>query len=329
MKNPSDPGTPPPRFSRIAAGLLLSCAAVLAYQYASQVELRFVEQSMERHAEVVSGTAAAPYRYRVLVPFLANLAIAPLSRVMPARLAFLGVYALYDFLAIAFSLLALHAWLRRFFRGSTALISTLYCATLLIVSLRDHYFMPWSWIEPGLVAVALMLSQRGRAWHLIPLTALATLNRETGLLVPALFAVTRIVGGGARAGHAWRWALAGFATWAVVFLVLRWTLGPAAFYATSADLWRGNLEPLRLLRTALNLLLFGGVLWPLAGLGFRRAPAILRRATLVVPPYLVTVAIWGVWHEMRLLAPLYPVLVPLAACCLDGERDPAPTLEEP
>ena len=313
-----------PRFPRVAAGMLVSAAAVLAYQYFGQVELHFFAQSMERHAEVISGTAASPYRYRVLVPFLANLVIAPLSRLMPARIAFLGVYGLYDFLALAFSLLALFAWLRRFSRDSVALIFSLYCAVLLLVSLRDHYFMPWSWIEPGLVAVALMLAQRGPEWRLIPLTAIATLNRETGLLVPALFAVARLGQGGESARRAWAWSLAGVATWAAVVLGLRWTLGSAPPLVHAADLLRGNLEPLRLLRAALNLLLFGGVLGPLAFIGFRRAPAMLRRATLVVPPYLAAFATWGVWHEMRLLAPLYPLLAALAACGFAPENDAAP-----
>src|SRR5262249_32406258 len=43
-----------------------------------------------------------------------------------------------------------------------------------------------------------------------------------------------------------------------------------------------------------------------------------RRSALVIPPYLVTVLIWGAWSETRLLTPLFPIVLPLALSYLFG-----------
>jgi hypothetical protein len=61
----------------------------------------------------------------------------------------------------------------------------------------------------------------------------------------------------------------------------------------------------------MNGSLFLGGFWLFAVLGFRFAPRLVRQAALIVPLYLVVIAIWGVWNEVRLLMPLYPVLIPL------------------
>jgi hypothetical protein len=300
--------------------ILLSCALVLSYQYFAQVHYHFIEQSIARHREIVSGTAGSPYRYRILVPFVLDPLIGLVARWTAYRNAFLGTYAAYDAFAISFSLLATFAYLRRWFRSTMALAGTLYMAVMMTLALRDHYFMPWSWIEPGLVAVALSLLVRGRRAAILPLTVVAALNRETGLIIPLLLCATSLAPG--RRNGALGWCVSALAAWAIVFFGLRWVLGGAAPYSSIPELWRSNTEPLHLVRAIVQVALFGGALWFLVPAGIRHAPQFVRRSALVVPPYLIGVLLFGMWYEVRLLIPLYPIVLPLALFALCRLVDP-------
>ena len=61
-----------------------------------------------------------------------------------------------------------------------------------------------------------------------------------------------------------------------------------------------------------------GAFWVCAVLGMRRAPR--EPCALVLPIYLLTILIWGNWIEVRLLLPMYPVLLPLALSYLFAPR---------
>lgn len=54
-----------------------------------------------------------------------------------------------------------------------------------------------------------------------------------------------------------------------------------------------------------------GVFWILAIAGYCHAPRFIKGTALVIPLYLVTVAVWGFWVEVRLLQPLYPEIIGL------------------
>ena len=74
-----------------------------------KIEYRFAEQSLSRHEEIVSGEAAAPYRYRVLIPCLAEPAMRLLEHWTTRLKAYLAIYLAYDFLALGITLLATSA----------------------------------------------------------------------------------------------------------------------------------------------------------------------------------------------------------------------------
>ena len=71
---------------------------------------------------------------------------------------------------------------------------------------------------------------------------------------------------------------------------------------------------------AFNITALLGAFWIFALFGLPRAPAFVRRSALVIPAYLAVVAIWGIWWEVRLLMPLYPLLLPLALSYLFEPR---------
>ena len=64
---------------RGVAVLLLAAAASLTHLHLREIDRAFVNQRQALHQEILAGTAPAPYRYRVLVPVLAEAVIRPLT----------------------------------------------------------------------------------------------------------------------------------------------------------------------------------------------------------------------------------------------------------
>jgi len=57
---------------------------------------------------------------------------------------------------------------------------------------KDHWYQPWSLLEPGFFSLALILAvfYRDKVGLGFLLTALAALNRETAIFIPLLFLLT-------------------------------------------------------------------------------------------------------------------------------------------
>lgn len=319
--------------------LIVSVSAVIAYGYFNRVDRPNFEVRLERHNEVVDGTALSPYRYRVLVPvvgqvfiraftgILSSEAIFPLSYPLYAphmqagtqaakitQVAFLLAYAIYDLLAVFFLLATLLIWLRQWFSKEQALIGVLFIAASMSIALQDHDFQPWSLLEAGLLTASLIAIHQKRDGLVAVLVALASLNRETAVFIPLAFLLIRFDASGLRAKLDWRPILmaAGLlAIWAAIFGGLRYFRGDAPHMATLEQILARNLTRPCLFYTVINTGLFLGGFWVFALLGLKYAPHPVRRAVWIVPPYLITIILWGVWHEVRLLMPLYPILAPL------------------
>jgi hypothetical protein len=82
--------------------------------------------------------------------------------------------------------------------------------------------------------------------------------------------------------------------WGTVFVGVRLFAGAADPYWTIDKILVSNLFQPSL--ALFNIAALLGVLWWCAIAGIRRAPAFVRRTALVMPPYLVVVAIWRLWY---------------------------------
>jgi len=312
----------PIRASRPAViAVLLSAAAVLAVIYFRDVHLAIYGETQalflrsDLHRAILEGTADSPYRYRVLAPLLAEAVRRLLLIFLSAPEAFKYAYLITDFSALALGLLAVERLLRQWFDDAPALAGALALAALLPITLRDHQFQPWSVWEPAIYALALLLiGGERRAW-LAVLVAAAALNRETaafavllaGLCAADWWAVLR-----RRAPVPWRalgWTALYAAVWAAIFFGLRALRGGAPHVESLGEIWAFNTQPEHLQRALVNLPLFAGGFWALALIGARHAPPVPRRALWVIPPFLVLAAVYGVWFEVRMLLPLYPILI--------------------
>ncbi len=290
--------------------LIFSASLLLGYQYLNQVDVPNFQPRFDLHHQIVQATAPSPYRYRVLAPFAAEWLINLFSVGFPAEKAFLLAYAIYDWIAILLSLVFLFFWLRIWFESEPATVGVLFVAATMPIAFQDHYFQPWSLLEPALFSLSLLAIYRRNLWLLATLVFLASLNRETAVFLPLAFLMT-IQGENRQRTQSmfWFWVL--LLIWAVVFFGLRYFRGNAPHVETVAGLLAQNLTPRSLFYAFLNSSLFLGGFWVFVVAGFRYAATFLKKASLVIPFYLLTVFIWGIWQEVRLLFPLYPFLLPL------------------
>ena len=284
--------------------LILSVSAVIAYGYFGRVDRPNFELRLELHNQIITGTAPSPYRYRILVPFAGEILTRTLLVILPMKAAFLLSYAIYDLTVIFFLLAVLFLWLRTWFNMEQALIGVLFIAGTMPIALQDHYFQPWSLLEAGIFSAALLAIHRKRYWCLAFLVAGASLNRETAIFIPITFLLTINFKSllNTRSKKDWNpiFLFGGLLfTWAAIYYGLRYFLGSTSHIETIEGLLARNTTKGGLFYTFVNGSLFLGGLWAFALLGFRYAPHFIKRVTIIIPFYVVTVLVWGVWQEVR------------------------------
>jgi hypothetical protein len=307
--------------------LLTAAVAVSAFDYGVRREQAIQEVAFSTHRAIVDHTAVSPHRYRILVPLVLQPAIAVTGRRMTPELAFRRVYDVYYLVAFACMLLALRSYLRSWFTEEQALIGALFVAATLPIALRNNYFEPASFLEPSLLALALLWTSRGRMWRVVPLTVVASFVRETAVFIPIACWLAAGSSADLRSRRTIVMASA-LALSALVFAGLRWTLG-AAPHISFASVWQINSSREGAFAAIVNITLFlGGAGWLLAGVGYRRAPRFVQHAMRFSPLYVASIAVWAVWYEVRLLMTLYPVLIPcvLAAMFPRPENRPVESL---
>lgn len=295
------------------AAVFVAATAVTALDYGIGPGDDTLQARRDIHRGILNQTARAPDRYRVLAPALVEVPTQVLSWFMPYDAAYDRASVAFYLIAMAVLLATQYAYLRVWFTTEQALVGVLLVACTLRITIRQHDYSPYSFLEPSFFALGLLAILHGRRGWFALLVAVATLNRETGIFMVALFAVTQPV------TKATLKAVAGyFSIWLVIFIELRFLGGDAERYWTLERVFRTNMSQLWL--AAFNITVLLGVFWIFALLGLSRAPAFVRRSAIVIPAYLAAIAIWGIWWEVRLLMPLYPLLLPLALSYLFEPR---------
>jgi hypothetical protein len=315
FRAPSSGGVLPVERRAVIAAILVTAAGVNAYHYSFLVP-RAAER-IATHEAVVHHAAAAPERFRVLVPYAVEAVARPASMLMPYQKSISRVYAAYYLLALTALLLACFAYFTRWYPRDTALIGALLVADTVHIALRQGeyigqvpipssaVFAPHSILEPTLIAATLIFTARGQ-WKWVTVVAgIAALNSEAALLVP----LVALAGGGAtNRSVAAATVSAGVAVG--VLLLIRLIVGGPWTSMSLDAIWQMNVANLP--TAAVNVLLLLGGAWVLAVFGYSRSPVFLRRVAMVVPVYAAVVGVCGFWWDVRLLLSLYPLVVPLA-----------------
>jgi len=294
----------------LAVSFVLTISIVLASNLYGYAIARWTPAAAyQTQQALVQHTADPPNRYRVLVPLSVNL----LSNLIPAAAAplirFLIAYFIYYQVSVAFSLLLLLVYLRQWYSYGQALVGVLVVALSMLVAFGDGYFQPWSLLEIGLFTAGLLAIYTSHRLWLALLIALATLNRETGVFLMVAYLLIHLKRSApfiTRTDLIWT-GLYG-ALWAGLFFGIRLWLGPAP-QLSLPQILQMNLEPGALLMAAINCVLLLGAFWVLVWQGRQAAHPFIRTTWRVVPVYLLAVVVFGVWAEVRLITPLYPILI--------------------
>jgi len=302
----------------VVYGLILLISSTSAYLLFTQVDVPNYENRLILHNEIVQGTAPSPYKYRLLVPNLTEMITRGLSQFLPPKNAFLFSYALYDLITFLFLFGTLFWYLRFWFSEEKCLLGILLVGCTISVVIRDQYYQPWSYLEVGLFTLSLGLIYKNHFKRLAIVIILASINRETSIFITLAFlfanmniGIDRFPGVRCSRSVLSRFFILGM-LWLITYGGIRLVEGDAIRVISVAEIWHRNIQISGLLHTVTQNFFFGIILYPLAILGFRKSNGHMKRTLLVIPFYLVTVAVFSLWWEVRLLMILYPLIVPLA-----------------
>lgn len=307
--------------------LAIWLSGILTYDYYVRVESPSIERRISLHYEIVTGSAPYPYRYRILLPFTAEV-VARLIQKLPtvrsrpsiqplsySKRAFTLAYSSANITALVILFVCLGELVWRMFTYRLALFGISVSALLVNFTFRDHYFHPWSLWEGAFFALGLLLIHRQQYWLFSGVSLLALINRETSLFLLLAFLFCTLPQKWSK--HSFvetmgkrdlRFAFANLVIWGVGFLVLHQIVGyspPTFFVETALNGNRANLKYAALL----NFLLFGFV-WPLVLRGIFVSPMIIRRSAMMLPAYFGLLLVIGFWWEIRYWITVIPIVIP-------------------
>lgn len=311
----------------ILPGVIFLCALALGLfttlQYVSMRGLDYLEQDqLARHQAVLAGNAGDPWQYRILSAYLVQGALdvcQSLSIPHPAATAFIAFRIAQDTLIL---LLASAYYRRLGLRLPAALLGMALLAWGMSYSHFDSDLQFGTFFDLLFYLLAgLLILQRRFLW-IIPLTALAALNRETSGLIPFLLLA---VGLFALPRPSRRRTLpifaAAFGLYLAIFFGLRLAYGaqtPILPYGHTAGL---DLLGYNLLRpvTWSRLVATFSIIPLVALIGWRRwTPHLRLFFWALVPVWLGVHAVAAVLAETRLLlVPQALVFIPAALLALN------------
>jgi hypothetical protein len=285
-------------------------------------------EELNRLQLFLTGESVNPWQYRLLSNYLVTLTLelakwlhVPAPEVK-AFIVFRGLQNITIFLLAA-------AYWRRLGIGKLHVISGLAVAAWMFQNSNYHSglsFSTWSDIIFYLLAALLILGKK-YLW-LIPLIALAALNRESSGLIPVM-AVASVFPPNwevAEEREAVVSAAVGLIAYAIVFVGVRMVYGPIPIRGAF-----GHQAGLDLLVYSLGdrqhlVLLFAGLsIFPLLALVYwRRWPTSLKQFFwAIVPIWIVVNALFAFLPEVRvLMVPMVIVFLPAALYAVQGEGAP-------
>lgn len=272
-------------------------AAWLALQIVSPA---CVQGCADTYRGVIAGNGLSPYRYRVLSFGLVDW----IGGNPQSDGAILIAFAVAYFLLFPAAFVAYYAALRRWLQPLGALLGVALLVLYLPVMMRIWGTSLYLVIELLLFSIALRWMRSG--WFYAVLVILATLNRETGILLVLAYGAVNL--------SRWRerrvlgWGIVYAVLWAAIYIGLRVWRGAAPDEVTIAAAWFGNTQSWHGIDALTNHLFFAP-LYVAVFLAWRWLNTEVRRLIIFVGlPYMVLVLVFGFWNEVRLLIPVMPFL---------------------
>jgi hypothetical protein len=279
---------------------------VVAQAYYLNTFRRFSQASLQLHEEIINGIATSPYRYRILVPYTTDF----LGRFVSVEVAYMG----YFFVSIFVFLLLINRLLNNYSRSSTSLLFTILFGALLPIYLKDHFYQPWTILEAILFTLSLFLLEKNRTFLLGVIIFIATLNRETGVFIIGMYGLYNIEKILDFKSIREKVVITTFTlVWIFTYGFLRFILGNTEHISSIYDLLISNLELRNILLTINNWVFSLGILWFLQSGDFLTKDPLISRVRFIIPFYLLAILVFGVWYEVRLMLPVIPIFLVIAA----------------
>jgi hypothetical protein len=296
--------------------ILLTFAVGQGYIHFQYCVLPEVDSEMISHHLLLSGKDFGPFIYRPLVPCATEFLIRCLSVLFAYEKAFKVAYMLWCMLAMSTTVVGSWLYFRSWFSEGLAVAGALLVGSSVTVLMSyESYMSHWSMIEPGFWALGFWCMDQNRKGLLAAVIVLATINRETSCFIVLAYALSNT-------DILWRrsddtiyarrkWAIIYGLCWLLTYGFIRVWQGHALHVVTLEIILRMNLElhswPYFLRQLGFAFSFF----WVLAVLGARSAPTQVLNTCRVIPFYLAVVAVFGRWEEVRLFAPLSPLVIAL------------------
>lgn len=314
---------PQSRIGKIAFfSLILVCAILFSiltvYLQYTNLGLDYLEEGhqIERHLAVLQGNAGNPWQYRVLADYVvegAILFVTTLNVSHPLAVAFLSV----RFIQNVIIFLLAYSYYRRFgLSAAQALIGISLLAWGMTHAYYDSDLQFSNYFDIIFYLLTGWLILINQPLWLIPVMALAALNRETSGLIPFMLLASHFAAeGGKLKSKTTRVAAIAFAIYLLIFIILRLSFGPQELFIPYGHPPGKNLLKYNLLRTITWVQLFAtlGILPLLAVLAYRTWPHSLKAFFWVIIP------IWFIVHMFAsIVAETRLFLVPQAVVFIPG-----------
>jgi hypothetical protein len=243
----------------------------------------------------------APFRYRLLQPALEAL-LAPNAG--NAQLLFTD-FMLQSVLSPVI-IVGLWLWLKRWADDARALIGVLVFTAVMVVSF--HFYMRGIATTIEIACVLWTLVYIDRFWIVGLLTIIASLNRETGLIIPALYCFYHFESFSKPEKSITGWPLIAYSV--LITDAIHIALGSSDHVLGLVGTLQYNLQ------NAGDAIFSNLLLIPLiiaATVGYKTLPTALKRLLWVALLYCGAIAVGGAWNEaMRLILPVLPIALAAA-----------------
>ncbi len=150
------------------------------------------------------------------------------------------------------------------------------------MSLRDHYFQPWSLIEAWFFCLAFLLSYKRNFSLLVVVTILVAFNRVTAIFIPLIYFLGSFRLYWIRDNMYKKTIKTAFNSIVLLLLAIaailfiRYFRGHQEHVITISQLWRRNTNFFAMLLSTKHWVLFLGAGWIIAYRGWRESDIFLR-----------------------------------------------------
>jgi hypothetical protein len=242
-------------------------------------------------------------------------------------------FSLVRLATIIASYLVFFYYLRAWFKPEVALAGFLFMSTTIPLTFSNWHELPTDFPELLFFTVAYWLLRSGTVALLFPLVAVATVNRETAVLIPVLALLMRWDQG---RGASLRLAASLALSWLIPYLMIRWWTGVPILGAYGVT-WSHNAAGLARFAENLNpynhylyYIWLLGPLWALPLFAPTAVPPALRRALWLLPISAPLYVLFGGYlNEPRPLMHFYAGFIPAGLFSLFGSESVSRAGESP